>query len=315
MIILILVALILVASYICFYTSFYAANNAPQNHYAPMRGPQYKAVQDIIYECTRKMEVEAFEPVTIQSYDGTSLFGRYYHYRDGAPLKILFHGYRSSALRDSSGGFSLARKLGFNVLAVDQRAHGRSGGHVITFGVKEQHDCRCWAEYAYNRFGSDIPIILSGLSMGAATVVMATQLELPKSVVCVMADCPYSSPREIVTKVAQDLKYPAILAYPLLFLGAFLYGGFNLNSDGAQHAATVSKIPILLLHGEDDRLVPCSMSRKIHETSNGCTQLTTFPGAGHGLSYMIDAKGYEEACFSFLRSIPALADYMMSVNV
>lgn len=312
MYLLIIPVLILLISYGCFYKCFYAANKEPPNPYALMRGSQYRVVKDEIYACTRKMDDAPFEAVTIQSDDGITLFGRYYHHKDGAPVKIIFHGYRSMALRDGAGGFGMARKLGINVLAVDQRAHGSSGGHVITFGVKERNDCRCWVEYVYNRFGSDVPIILSGLSMGAATVIMATALPLPPTVVCVLADCPYSSPREIVCKVSRDLHFPAWLSYPFLWLGAKLFGGFDLGKGSVADAASVSKIPILLLHGDDDRLVPCDMSRQIHASSNGCTQLETFENAGHGLSYMTQPEKYEQVCIRFLKGITALDKYINS---
>lgn len=307
---LILIGLILLASLACFYKCFYSKNKKTADPYALLHGQQYHAVKDEIFRCTRIMDEAEFEQVSIRSYDGTILSGRYYHHRDGAPVKILFHGYRSMSLRDSAGGFGMAKKLGINVLAVDQRAHGSSGGHVITFGIRERRDCQCWAEYIYERFGKDVPIILSGLSMGAATVIMATQLPLPTSVVCVLADCPYSSPREIICKVSEDLKVPDWLAYPLIRTGAFLFGGFDLNSASALDAAAQSKIPILLLHGEDDRFVPCEMSREIHRSSNGCTQLATFPGAGHGLSYMVQPERYEQICFAFLKNIPALSDFI-----
>lgn len=292
----------------CFCKCFYARNKKIPDPYCNLHGEQYLAVKEKIFDCTRKMDQEPFEPVYITSFDGLKLFGRYYHHADGAPLKIIFHGYRGLALRDSSGGYTMAKKLGYNVIAVDQRAHGRSEGHVITFGIRERRDVLSWVEYANTRFGADTPIILSGVSMGAATVVMAATLPLPENVCCIFADCPYSTPRDIIRKVSDDIKIPAAFSYPFIRIAARLLGGFNLEETSSLDGVKNTSIPILLLHGEDDRFVPCDMSREIHKNSNGCTTLVTFPKAGHGLCYMIAPKEYEATCFTFLDNIPALSE-------
>ncbi len=302
-----LILIFLIISYGCFRKSFYSANKTPTDPYKPMQGPQYQEVKENMHENTRFMDAHTYEAVTIASFDGTKLSGRYYHHKDNGPVMIFFHGYRSAALRDGAGGFRLNKRLGINVLAVDQRAHGQSGGHVITFGVKEQYDCLCWAKYAAERFGENTPIILSGLSMGAATVIMATALPLPPSVCCVLADCPYSSPKEIICKVSRDLGFPAWFSYPFLWFGARIFGAFDLSASGATEAAAKCSLPTLIMHGEDDRLVPCSMGRKISEASDGHIQVETFPDAGHGLSFMIDPARYEKHYTDFLRSVPALS--------
>jgi predicted alpha/beta-fold hydrolase len=190
----ILTAVILICLYI-YCVAFYAPKKKRYSADAPLEGEQYEAVAEHIFRISHIMERIPCEDVTIHSFDGCRLHGRYYHVRDGAPLEILFHGYRSCAFRDCSGGHALSRKMGFNALVVDQRAHGNSDGVTITFGIKEHRDCLCWIEYANQRFGTDTPIILSGLSMGAATVLMATGLELPENVTCVLADSPYSTPQ------------------------------------------------------------------------------------------------------------------------
>lgn len=290
----------------CFKKCFYAGNVRSEDPYCNLSGEQYMALKDEIFECTRKMDEEPYEPIYITSYDGLKLFGRYYHHKDGAPLKIIFHGYRGLALRDSSGGYALSKKLGYNVIAVDQRSHGKSQGHVITFGIRERKDVLSWIEYANARFGNDIPILLSGVSMGAATVVMAATLPLPENVCCILADCPYSTPKDIIRKVCADEHYPVAASYPFIRIAAKVLGGFNLEETSALEGAKNSSVPILLLHGEDDRLVPLDMSREIHENSNGCTTLATFPDAGHGLSYMVRSREYEAACYAFLNSVPGL---------
>ena len=295
----------------CFNTCFYSANNKPHDAYGPLYGEQFIAVKEEILASTQRLDKVEFEPVQIKSFDGLTLFGRYYHTKDGAPVKIIFHGYRSFAIRDAAGGFCMARKLGMNVLAVDMRAHGNSEGHVITFGIWERRDCLSWIKYINERFGKETPIVLSGLSMGAATVVMAATLPLPSNVACILADSPYSSPAAIIKQVCKDSHIPSWLAYPFIRTAARCLGGFNLEQTSALVGAEVSSIPILLLHGEDDRFVPCSMSKEIEEASDDMTTIVTFPDAGHGLSYIVHPEAYEKAVFDFLRKIPALEEYIL----
>lgn len=276
----------------------------------PPKGEQYESVAQRMAEISLIMEDADCEWITLKGHDGTTLCGRLYEYYPGAPVMLLFHGYRSMALRDCAGGFALGQKLGFNVLAVDQRCHGKSGGRVITFGIRERYDCLDWIRFVRQRFGADTPIILSGISMGAATVLMASELELPDNVVGIMADCPYASPAGIISKVAGEIGYPEKVAMPVIRLGAFLFGGLNIKESSAAEAVKHAKIPILLIHGEDDRFVPCDMSREIHENCKEISQLHTFPDAGHGLCYIKDPRRYEKICVDYLWSIKSLRPWL-----
>ena len=281
---------------------FYSPKRRKEDPYALPHGEQYKKERQRTLSLIGDMDGIVYEPVSVTARDGTVLFGRYYHVRDGAPLQIQFHGYRGTALRDFCGGNKLARESGQNTLVVDQRAHGRSGGTTITFGIQERLDCLCWAEYANQRFGSDTPVFLSGVSMGAATVLMASELELPANVVGIIADCPYSSPEAIIRKVCrEDMHLPPVLVMPFIRLGARLFGHFDLKEASAVQAVRNTNIPILLLHGEDDRFVPCDMSREIYNACSGDKTLITFPGAGHGLSYLVDTEHYAKSVSSFER--------------
>lgn len=286
--------------------AFYQPKSRRPTHDTPIRGSQYKAVADSILRISGIMQRIPFEEVTVTSYDGTKLYGRYYHQKDHAPVEILFHGYRSHPYRDCSGGHALSRKMGFNSLVVDQRAHGASGGHTICFGVKERKDCLCWIRYLNNRFGDDVPIILSGLSMGAATVLMSADLDLPDNVSCIIADSPYASPSGIIRKVCKDWHYPVTLSVPFLHLGAMVFGGFRVGSSSAKDALKHCKVPVLLIHGEADRLVPCEMSLEIAACCASRVEVATFPDAGHGLCYLIDPVRYEAVVCRFLQSVPQI---------
>ena len=306
----ILLLVILICIY-CFHTCFYAPKNRKEDPYALLDGEQYAVLSEGIFHCTRRMEEAECTYVDTRSFDGLKLCGRYYHHADGAPTMILFHGYRSMALRDSAGGYILGKKLGFNVLAVDQRAHGRSEGRVITFGIRERKDCLSWIRFVNDRSSTDAPVIISGLSMGAATVLMASDLELPDNVAGIIADCPYASPAGIIRKVATDLNFPSRLVYPFIKLSALVFGGFRLEEADALRSVKNAGAPILLLHGEDDRFVPCQMSLDIaNNAAEGC-KLYTFPDAGHGLCYTTDPERYERICIEFLASQPQLQGHMM----
>ena len=136
--------------------------------------------------------------------------------------------------------------------------------------------------------------------MGATTVLMASDLELPETVCAIVADCPYSTPKDIISKVAAEMGLPERPAVALCSLGARLYGGFCVNGGGALKAVRSTRIPILLLHGEEDQLVPCHMSREIYDACAADKELQTFPGAGHGMCYLEDPQRYEATVGAFL---------------
>lgn len=308
-----LVALLLVSLY-TYKICFYSPKDRQEDPYSEMEVDQYEDALEDIHRCTGLMEKTPFKWVNIRAWDGTPLRGRYYHTADGAPVMLMFHGYRSMALRDCAGGFLLGKKLGFNILAVDQRAHGGSGGNTITFGVNERRDCQSWAEFTSSWHGVETPVILAGLSMGAATVLMAAELPLPPNVVCITADCPYASPKEILWKVSADEGYHPRLIYPFIWLGAKIFGHFDLSESTAVRSVANAKVPILLIHGEKDDFVPCDMSRTIQAANPDKVSFHTFPEAGHGLSYMSDPVRYEEITVRFLQNIPKLKDYLEKEN-
>ena len=188
-----LVLLCLLVSLVCFVKVFYSKTRKPlgKDEYDIPEGEIYEKFRgDIIdwIKMTRGMKSEAVE---IKSHDGLTLRGRYYECKKGAPVELLFHGYRGYSERDLSGGVERCFALERNALLIDQRASGTSDGHVISFGINESLDCVRWAEFAAEHFGKETPIILTGVSMGAATVVMASAEKLPENVMCVLADCGY----------------------------------------------------------------------------------------------------------------------------
>ena len=305
----ILIALILLAALVFFggsYYAYYIAFHSPKNArgkipstsgalYDPYR-PRMKEVWDQLVE-------RPFETVTIRSTEGLSLSGRYYHIQDGAPLVIGFHGYRSHPLTDFSGGSELIFQMGYNLLLPDQRAHHSSEGRAISFGIQERWDVKSWAEYAVERFGSNVQILLMGISMGGATVLMASELPLPEQVRGIVSDCPYAIPEAIILEVGKKEHYPPKLIRPFLHIGAKIYGGFTLNETDAVQAVKNTRLPILIIHGEADGFVPCSMSAEVQQANPKMVQRITIPGADHGISYLVDTPRYAAAVKAFIQKV------------
>ena len=301
----ILVIAFFLGTYIIYRIGFYSS---PKNHGDIYEVPDHEpflSLKDKIVGLVKVLDEKPFEWVWIKAYDGLKLAGRYYHVKDGAPVDICFHGWRGNGIRDFCGGSKLAFELGHNVLIVEQRGQGASEGHTMTYGVKEKYDVLSWAAYVNERFGTDTELYIYGVSMGAATVLMATGLELPDNVKAVIADCPYASPVEIIKKVTDDdMKLPFNLFKPLIYAAAFIYGHFNLGDklSDCREAVKKSKVPVLLIHGEEDKFVPAWMSRPIAEANPELVRYETFPGADHGMSYMVDTERYEKIVKEFLQS-------------
>ena len=298
-----LLLVVLAFAYVCYRLVFYKTKTKPlgPDEYEIPEGEEYETYREEIIASIKKGRETAHEAVCTKSFDGLTLCGNYYEYRAGAPLEILFHGYRGNSERDLSAGVERCFALGRNALIVDHRASGASEGKTITFGILERLDCLCWVDFAVRRFGSDVKIILTGISMGAATVMMALGEELPKNVVCVLADCGYSSSKEIIKKVMKDMKLPADLLYPFVRLGAKLFGRFELEETSPMEAVKRAKIPVIFIHGEADGFVPCDMSRSLYESCASQKKLLTVPDAGHGTAYLKDGEAYLTALRDFER--------------
>ena len=295
-------AIVFGGSWYAYRIAFYSPNKN-RDKIPEVKDPKYQPYKDQLRDMFHALENKPCEFVTIQSRDGLTLSGRYYHQKDGSPLAIGFHGYKSCWLTDFCGGADIAFQMGQNVLLIDERAHGMSQGKSITFGIKERQDLLCWIGYALERFGADTKILLYGVSMGGATVLMASELELPDNVKGVIADSPFSAPIDIIETVAVDMGIPRIVIKPLASAAARIFGGFDIYGASAVEAVKKAKVPILIIHGEDDRFVPCEMGRAIYAACPEGAELVTFPDAGHAISYLADEPRYRSIINGFWEKV------------
>lgn len=256
-----------------------------------------------IQTLTAQMKERPFEEIFICSYDNKILRAKLYRGKDGYPVDICCHGYRGLGVRDYCAMGQYLIDKGDTVILIDQRAHGFSEGRSICYGIRERRDVQLWAEYAASRF-KDVDIYLYGISMGAATVLMASSLKLPENVRAILADCPFSSPKKIIKYVAHGMHLPENLLYPLIRLSGLTFGGLHIPSKfSAANEVKKAKVPILIIHGEDDSFVPAFMSEEIADANPELVERHTFPNADHGLSYLVDRERYIGIVESFLSRV------------
>ena len=290
------VAAVLIIAYVCYRLAFYsnpADRVIDEEKIVLPDGDIYEVFRDDITKWTLKMREMPQRDVEITSFDGLKLRGKYFEQEKGAPIELLMHGYRGYSERDLNGGIFRCFALGRNALLVDHRAHGRSEGKVISFGVNESRDCADWTRFIAENIDSEAKIYIGGVSMGASTVMMATARDLHPNVVGVLADCGYSSTERIIKKAIGEMHLPPNLCYPFVKLGARLYGHFDIDELSPEKAMESCNLPIIFFHGDADDFVPHKMSVENFEVcASKHKRLVTIEGAGHGVAFPAAQERY-----------------------
>lgn len=300
-VVIVLALMIVLLSYLCFRMAFYSPDRPaiPSDAIDIPEGEAYEEFREDMEKWARDLRAMPHEEMSITSFDGLTLRGKFYEYAPNAPIELMFHGYRGTAERDLSGGVARCFQLGRSALLVDQRGCSDSEGNVISFGINEHRDCLAWLDFAIQRFGKDVKIILTGISMGASTVLMVSDQALPPNVLGILADCGFSSAKDIIKKVIRQMGLPAEVGYPFVKLGAKLFGHFDLEAHSAVEAVKNATVPVIFFHGDGDDYVPCEMSRINYEACTSKKKLVIIPRAGHGLSYPVAPDTYLNALREF----------------
>lgn len=260
---------------------------------------EYKKVIHANKEWFLKQDIEH---ITIRSRDGLTLHGDYI--RSPKPigkLLIAFHGYTSKGM-DCASIATYFLKRGYDAIAVDARAHGMSEGAYAGFGILDRYDCMSWIKYANERFDGKKDIVLYGVSMGGATVLMASGFDdVPSNVRAVIADCAFTSPYDVFSHILKrDYKLPP---FPIMNVNDELCrrkAGYGFRDYSTLTAMRKTKIPTLFIHGKEDNFVPLWMSRKNYETCVSPKDLLIVENAGHGASYYENSELYENKVTQFL---------------
>lgn len=295
-----------------FYRRTMMRYNAKTERTIKMAGVDWEQYFPQMKQCREWMMEQPHKDVWIRSQDGLKLHGTYFQginssesendseYLVHTKAVICFHGYTSQGLADYGSISNYYLKRGYNVLLVDQRAHGQSEGKYIGFGCMDRFDAQRWIEWMIQENGEKVQILLHGNSMGGATVLMTSGLELPDQVKGIIADCAFTSPKEVFTHVLHSMYH--LPAFPMIQIADVInrkQAGYGLDECNAAREVRKAKVPVLLIHGDADTFVPCRMCEEIYKNCASPKKKLIVRGSGHCESYYKDREAYERAMDSF----------------
>lgn len=311
---------------IYFYNRTMKRGNARTERTTKMSGTDWEKYFPLMEERKGFVLAQPHEDVYINSFDGLELHGTYFppvkeavaddeistggrteekeKKAEGIKLVICFHGYTGEGLSNHIAIADYFLKQGYAMLMPDARAHGESEGEYIGFGCLDRKDALSWINWAIQKCGEDVKILLHGTSMGGATVLMASGLDLPVNVKGIVSDCGFTSPKEVFTHVLNHMYH--LPAFPAI-QGANLLNkklaGYGMDECNAKREVQKAKVPILFIHGSADTFVPCSMCHEIYENCASPKRLLIVEGAGHAESYYKEMETYEKELAEFAAEV------------
>lgn len=242
------------------------------------------------------------ERITITSYDELRLVAYFLPAeKESKKVMILMHGYRSDGYCDFSGIKRFCHENGYHILVPHQRSHGDSEGKYICYGVKERYDVLQWSQYIADRFGADCSIYLYGISMGAASVMMASNLSLPGQVKGIIADCGFTSPWDIFTHVLRTQYH--LPRFPFLYAADFICwsrAGFRMKDCSTVQCLEETEVPVLFIHGSCDHFVPVRMTYANYEACSSKKEILIVDGAAHASGNLVDPEAYRKKLIGFM---------------
>lgn len=244
--------------------------------------------------------LDASTDVYLTGEDGLKLHGYAVTAPGSHQYAILCHGYQNNAggVARSAQHFS---QMGYSVLLPDARGHGKSEGDYIGMGWHERRDVIGWAN-SIIAADPQASIVLYGVSMGAATVMMASgEGDLPANVRCVIEDCGYTSARdEFAYQLKRLYKLPAFPILNFFDLACRFRADYSINEASAVKQVAKSHTPTLFIHGEEDAFVPYAMLDTLYNAAACPKELLSVPGADHVQSVVTNPQLYWSTAEAFL---------------
>lgn len=263
---------------------------------------QYKGLEDRILPAFKFMREQSFEDCYIRSHDGLTLHASYKK-GDNNKLVIMMPGYHADPLNNFAIIAQRLIKDGFGVLIINLRAHEKSEGKWCTFGCSESKDFLGWVKYADETYKPEA-IYCYGVSLGCASLEIASSSQFPASVKCLICDCGFASPYEqIRTTFHQKLGLLGDISTSLLPFHAAIIGKFRLLGTKCYKELAKATVPCFFIHGGKDVLVPISRGQLNYEYCSSKKEKAFYADAGHNQCFTMHEDEIMEKLNSFISSL------------
>lgn len=241
------------------------------------------------------------EEVWITANDGIQLYGLFISNGNSSKTVIMLHGVTFTHA-GSIKYMNMFLSRGFNILLLDHRAHGLSGGSYITFGFREKYDISSSIDWLKNRFGKDCTIGIHGESMGAAIALQSAAVD--HRVEFVIADSSFSDLRQLlIYQIGKKFHLPSFPFISAASLMMRLRCGMILKQVSPVNSVRTIQCPVLFIHGGADDFILPSMALELFEAKQGEKEIYIAEGSIHADNFWTHKEEYDRRVGAFLKKI------------
>ncbi|HKL93994.1 MAG TPA: alpha/beta hydrolase [Clostridia bacterium] len=295
-----LVIILFIAGYFIF---SYIIKRKP---YSDFGIPRHWTEKRLAINAKRKPAMEEYkrtekESLEIKSFDNLTLRAKLWRVENSNKLIICIHGYSSHPAREFSNIAPYLHGLGYNLLFLNDRAHGDSDGKYVGFSVLDRKDLSLWIDKAVELFGENSSIFLYGISMGAATVMLVSGTQIPSAVKGAICDSGFTSPWLVLKKMIKSEAH--LPCFPFLYIVNIyskIFAKYSFKDTNTLVALKSAEIPFVFFHGSEDATVSVDMAKQNYAACKSEKELHIVEGAEHVGAYYHDKTMYENSIKSFL---------------
>jgi fermentation-respiration switch protein FrsA (DUF1100 family) len=259
-----------------------------------LRDDNIEIKEQFYFDAIKLMNNLTYEKHNIINEDHLKLSARYYKVDEAERIVLAVHGYKGFGIKDMGVYSEFLMKEKSNYFVIDHRSHNDSEGKYITMGSKEKYDVKEWIEYINTINPKNLPIYLISVSMGSATCLQTIGLELPNNVKGLIADCGFTSSKDIVkNQLKNQYNLNGELIIKTTNMLCKLVGKFNIYYSDTKQTLNTTNIPVLFIHGLKDDYVPSYMSEENYNRCNSKKELHLVKDADHCRSYLVEKENYE----------------------